>query len=127
MLPIRVLLVDDEVELVSTLAERLNLRGMAACWEADAEGTLGREDLCSFELAVLDIKLPRMGGLELKEKIEERCPNMKFIFFTGHGSGVDFERGAAVAGAPFYLVKPVRIDTLIDKINMALAGRGASQ
>jgi DNA-binding NtrC family response regulator len=125
MLPIRVLLVDDEVELVSTLAERLSLRGMRAFWEAGALEALGREDLCSFDLAVLDIKLPRMSGLELKEKIEERCPEMMFIFLTGHGSAADFERGAAAAGAHFYIVKPVAIDTLVDKIKRALEGRGA--
>jgi DNA-binding NtrC family response regulator len=119
--------VDDEEELVATLAERLSLRGMTACWEASAEGTLGREDLCSFDLALLDVKLPRMSGLELKERIAERCPEMTFIFLTGHGSTADFERGAAAAGAPFYLIKPVAIDTLIDKIKRALVGRRADK
>lgn len=120
MRPIRVLLVDDEMELVSTLAERLSLRGMEAEWMTSAVDTLNRTDICSFDIAVLDVKIPRVSGIELKKKLSEKCPDMKFIFLTGHGSGADFAAGAAAAGDMFYLVKPVRIDTLVEKINQAL-------
>jgi DNA-binding response OmpR family regulator len=127
MHPIRVLLVDDEVELVSTLAERLSLRGLEAEWVTNAEETLQRTDICSFDIAVLDVKLPRINGLELKKRLQEKCPQMKFIFLTGHGSGADFAAGAAAAGDMFYLVKPVGIDVLIEKIHKALQKQGASK
>jgi DNA-binding response OmpR family regulator len=52
--------------------------------------------------------------------MQERCPAMKFIFVTGHGSSQDFETGASEVGADYYLVKPLKIDDLIAKIKEAL-------
>lgn len=112
----RVLLVDDEEELVSTLAERLNMRGIEADWVIKVEDALARAKACAYDIAVLDIKLPRMSGLQLKRELEAFCPEMKFIFMTGHGSETDFRNGAAEAGEEFYLVKPVNIDTLLEKM-----------
>jgi len=45
---------------------------------------------------------------------------MKFIFVTGHGSTRDFETGASEVGVDYYLVKPLNIDNLIDKMKDAL-------
>jgi len=44
-------------------------------------------------------------------------PEMKFIFLTGHGSEYDFKIGAAEAGEDFYLIKPVKIESLLEKMN----------
>lgn len=112
----RVLLVDDEEDLVVTLAERLGLRGIDATWVTTCEQAL--DLLCArrFEVAVLDMKLPHMSGLVLKRKMESLAPGMKFIFMTGHGSKKDFEAGAAEAGASYYLLKPLDIELLVKKI-----------
>lgn len=118
-----VLLVDDEAELVSTLAERLNLRGINACWATSCEEALRCLETHAFDIAVLDVKMPKVDGLELKKRLQEKCPAMKFIFVTGHGSARDFESGASEVGLDYYLVKPLNIDTLIAKLNEAL-GRG---
>lgn len=127
MHPIRVLLVDDESELVSTLAERLDLRGFEAKWFISAEQALQCEDICTYEVAVLDVKLPKISGLELKKRLQGKCPSMKFIFLTGHGSGVDFAVGAAEAGEMFYLVKPVQIEALADKIHKVIQEQGVEK
>ena len=100
MSKIHVLLVDDEEELVSTLAERLSLRGIEADWVTTAEEALERVQ---------------------QEKMRA---GMKFIFLTGHGSEDDFRTGAAEAGASFYLVKPVNIDMLIERMKEALREGG---
>jgi DNA-binding response OmpR family regulator len=113
---IRVLLVDDEEELVTTLAERLGLRGIDAEWVTTCEAAFDMLRHKRFNVAVLDIKLPRMSGLALKRKMQVLAPAMKFIFMTGHWSERDFEEGAAEAGASFYLLKPVDIESLVDKI-----------
>ena len=113
----RVLLVDDEEEFVSTLAERLAMRGIDADWTTSGPDALARVDTQSFDLAVLDIKIPKMGGLDLKEKLQVKCPDMKFIFLTGYGSAKDFKSISENIGADFYLVKPVDIDFLIEKMN----------
>jgi DNA-binding response OmpR family regulator len=117
---VNVLLVDDEKELVTTLAERLSLRGWQAQWATSAEEALDRLQEESFDIAVLDVKMPRVDGLLLKKKMQAVCPAMKFIFVTGHGSSQDFQTGASEVGADYYLVKPLNIDTLIAKMNEAL-------
>ncbi|GBC61242.1 response regulator [Desulfonema ishimotonii] len=115
-----ILLVDDEKELVATLAERLSMRGIEADWATTGEEALAYAASRTYDLALLDIKMPRMGGLELKKKLHTLHPEMKFIFLTGHGSEEDFVTGASEAGADNYLIKPVNIQTLIAKISKAL-------
>jgi len=112
----RILLVDDEKELVSTLAERLAFRGIAADWAVSGEEALQMAATTAYDLAVLDVKIPRMSGLELQKALERQCPRMKFVFVTGHGSEEDFRSGSARAGKANYLVKPVNIEALVDKI-----------
>ena len=124
MAKIRVLLVDDEEEFVSTLAERLSLRGIEADWVTNAAEALRQVERENYDLAVLDVKIPKISGLKLKAKMEEMRPGMKFLFLTGHGSEGDFKRGAAEAGAEYYLVKPANIEDLISKMKEALGSHG---
>ncbi|ACN17091.1 two-component sensory box histidine kinase/response regulator [Desulforapulum autotrophicum HRM2] len=114
----RVLLVDDEVEYVSTLAERLSFRGFEAQWVSSANEALESIGKNHFDIAVLDVKMPKMGGIELKKKIEEIAPGMKFIYLTGHGSEDDYNKG--VTDGVYYLIKPVDIDQLITFMNQAM-------
>ncbi|MBI5594129.1 MAG: response regulator [Deltaproteobacteria bacterium] len=120
----RVLLVDDEEQLVSTLAERLALRGIEARWVTSSMDALELVKTETFDLAILDVKLPKMNGLELKKRLQTLHPEMKFLFLTGHGSEDDFKIGAAEAGEDFYLVKPVKIESLLDKMNEAMQRQG---
>ena len=113
----RVLLVDDEQELVETLAERLKIRGIEARWATTGEEALERIDRENFDLAVLDVKIPGINGINLRKKMKEKYPEMKFIFMTGHGSQDDFAAGSAETGVDYYLLKPVTIDELIKKMN----------
>jgi DNA-binding response OmpR family regulator len=116
----RILLVDDEKELVSTLAERLDLRGIEADWVSSGEEALQKAETGSYDLAVLDVKMPKIGGFKLKKILHEKYPEMKFIFLTGHGSEDDFKAGTMEEAVAYYLVKPVKIEALVDKINSAL-------
>lgn len=117
MKKMRVLLVDDEEELVSTMAERLSLRGIRADWATSAESALKKLDNNKYDIALLDVKIPKMSGIQLKKTMEEKGADMKFIFLTGHGSEADFKAGSIEAGPEYYLVKPVDIDFLIRKMN----------
>lgn len=121
----RVLLVDDEKELVATLAERLSYRGIDADWVTEAKEALTKVQNESYELAVLDVKMPDIDGFELKRQIQKNNPEMKFIFLTGHGSEDYYHIGSAETGSNFYLVKPVNIDTLIQKMNDVINIQGA--
>ena len=123
----RVLLVDDEEQLVSTLAERLTLRGIQASWVTSGVAALELVETETFDLAILDVKIPKISGLELKKRLQTLHPEMKFIFLTGHGSEDDFKIGVAEAGEDFYLVKPVKIESLLEKMNEAMQQQGKSQ
>ena len=116
----KILLVDDEYDLVSTLAERLSLRDIDADWMSSGEDALKKIQETSYDLAVLDVKMPHMGGLELREKIHAIHPKMKYIFMTGHGSVDDFNAATSKDGSDCYLTKPVSIDLLIKKITSIL-------
>jgi DNA-binding response OmpR family regulator len=112
----RVLLVDDEEELVSALAERLELRSFDTRWCTSGSEALALVESGCFDLAVLDMKMPKISGLALREKLKDRCPAMKFIILTGYGSEKDFASAAALVSEDYYLVKPVDIDVLIQKM-----------
>lgn len=120
----RILLVDDEEEFVSTLAERLEIRGFDAQWTTNSLEAVNLVEKESFDLAVLDLRMPKMGGFALKEKLQTKNPHMKFIFLTGYGSERDFKSVSSMLGEEFYLVKPVEIDALIDKMKAVLQDKG---
>lgn len=115
----KLLLVDDEDEMVSTLAERFSLRGIDADWVTCGEDAVNHVTKNKYDIVVLDVKMPGMSGLETMERILKIQPETKTIFLTGHGSVSDCE-ACIEAGACFYLMKPTNIDVLIEKINEAL-------
>ena len=116
----KILLVDDEEELVSALAERLAIRGIDAEWVTSGKDALVLVEHENFDLAVLDVKLPKIGGRKLKKELQQKCPDMKYIFMTGHGSEDDFQAISNEIGEEYYMFKPVDIDDLIEKMKEAL-------
>lgn len=115
----RILLVDDEKEFVSTLAERLSLRGIEADWVTSAREAVEIVETRHYDLLVLDVKMPQMGGRQLRQVLEKKLPGVKTIYLTGHGSEEDYLAGSAEA--EYYLMKPIQIGDLIDKIKTATA------
>jgi DNA-binding response OmpR family regulator len=114
----KVLLVDDEKKFVSCLAERLSLRGLEADWATTCDEALSKALTEDYDIAMLDVKMPGISGINLKKKLEKITPHMKFIFVTGHGSEEDYNIGTKEAS--FYIIKPFKIETLIEKIRQAL-------
>lgn len=123
----RILLIDDEEELVSTLAERLSFRGIDAHWVTSSEEALERVKQSCYDIAVVDIKMPKIGGLDLKRLMAKQCPHMKFIFMTGHGSEEDFRAGSKETGIEYYLMKPLDIEELTEKLKQIIQRQGAEQ
>lgn len=114
----RVLLVDDEMEFVTTLAERLSFRGFKIDYAIRALDALALAETNVYDLAVLDMKMPGTSGLELKGLLEKIQQDMKFIFLTGHGSEADYVAGSSESAC--YLIKPINIDILIAKMHEAV-------
>jgi DNA-binding response OmpR family regulator len=110
----KVLLVDDEEELVATLAERLGFRSVEAKWACTGRDAVALARQESFDVAVLDVKMPRVSGIQLKKDLERIRPDMKFVFVTGHGSEEDFRIGSVEADR--YLAKPLDIDSLVETL-----------
>jgi DNA-binding NtrC family response regulator len=92
----RVLLVDDEEEFVSTLAERLTIRGIDAEWTLTGLDAIRRAESESFDLAVLDLKIPKMGGIDLKN--EYSYERLKRGRYKGYEKSFEYlrRRGASV-------------------------------
>jgi DNA-binding response OmpR family regulator len=115
----RVLLVDDEEDFASTLAERLRLRGFQVETAYDGEQALQAIENSPPELVVLDVMMPGMRGMEVLQRLKVSHPHMVVILLTGHGSTRDGIEGMK-QGAFDYLMKPVKIEDLIEKMREAL-------
>jgi DNA-binding response OmpR family regulator len=121
-----ILLVDDEVEFVTTLAERLDLRDIAARVAHDGESALKAVAEDEPHVMVLDMMMPGMKGIEVLQRVREQHPSVQVILLTGQGKtrdGIDGMRHGAFA----YLMKPLDIEELIRTLSEAVAaGQGAS-
>jgi len=115
---LRILIVDDEEELVSALAERLYLRGFQAKGVTAGEEALAYLAEQPCDVVLLDVKMPGLSGLEVIKRIKEKTPSPQVILLTGHSSVQDAEKGMGL-GAFDYLMKPIKIDELIDVLRSA--------
>ena len=118
MQKLRILVVDDEEELVHALVERLQLRGMDAHGVVTGKEALERIRNESFNVVLLDVKMPGLGGLKVIQEIKSQRPCVQVIMLTGHSSAQDAERGRQL-GAFEYLQKPVNIDRLCQILRAA--------
>lgn len=110
-----VLLVDDEVPFVETMAKRLDRRGFTVLRAFGGAEGLERLEAGAVDVVVLDVNMPGMGGLQVLREIKMRFPTVQVLMLTGHA---DME--AAISGMAMgtfdYLMKPVGLDELIRKI-----------
>ena len=114
----KVLLVDDEERFVSALAKRLRIRGVDADYVLSGEGALRRAAETSYDVAVLDMRMPGISGIEVRRALEEIDERLRFIFLTGHGSDADFQVGSGEAA--FYLAKPLQVEELMEAIHRTM-------
>ena len=113
-----VLLVDDEEELVETVAERLEIRGIDAEAVTSGEEALQRILEKAYDVVLLDIKMPGLSGIEVLKLIRRQRPKTQVILITGHCTAEDGESGMR-EGAFDYVVKPIDIDVLVAKLREA--------
>ncbi len=123
---VRLLIVDDEPTVREGLAEWFAEEGWQVEMAADAEQALGILGTGRFDLALLDIRLPGMDGLELHRRIRARAPEILTIFMTAYAS-VDTAIRAMKEGAYDYIVKPFQPDEFAALIRQALADRALTR
>jgi len=116
--PIKLLLVDDETGFVDVLSKRLAKRKIKvtnAYNGTEAIQALRKEQ---FDIAVLDLKMDDMDGLEVLKIFKKMDPEMPVLMLTGHGSEQAAREGIE-SGAFDYLTKPYELEDLIEKIREA--------
>jgi len=114
----KVLVVDNETEFASTLAERLRLRKIEAQSAYSGEEGLAAVSRFLPDVLILDLQMPDMSGLEVLSQVKAIDPSIEVILLTGHGS---FEAGITgmELGAFDYIIKPVDLSLLMEKITEA--------
>lgn len=119
-MPKKILLVDDEVEFVQTLSERLQSRQIKSSVVYNGEEALSFVEKDEPEVMVLDLKMPGIDGIEVLRRTKKDHPNTEIIILTGHGSERE-KQLALELGAFAYLEKPVDIDVLAETMKKAYA------
>ena len=112
---IKVMLVDDEEEFVTTLSDRIQRRDFSSSVAFTGEQALQIVDDQVPDVMILDLKMPGIGGMEVLRRVKKAYPKVQVIILTGHGSEKD-KKEALSLGAFGYLQKPVQIDELARQI-----------
>lgn len=115
-----ILLVDDEVEFISTLAERLDLRGIPARVVYDGESALKAVAEDAPQVMVLDVMMPGIKGIDVLQRVKETHPGVQVILLTGQGKTRDGIEGMRY-GAFAYMMKPLDLEELIATIGEAIS------
>ena len=114
-------LVDDDQNILTSVSMALEAEGYNVTTYSDGEEALAGLGRVPVELAVLDIKMPRMDGMELLSRIRER-DNLPVIFLTSKDDEVDEVVGLRM-GADDYIKKPFSQRLLIERIRAVLRRR----
>jgi diguanylate cyclase (GGDEF)-like protein len=123
----KILLADDDSQMLETLREFLRAQGYAVSAVADGWQAMEALKATKFHLAVLDLKLPGYSGLDLLSYIKANAPRTEVILFTGHG-GLDSAIQALRLGAYDYLLKAdLRLEELQAVVTRALERRRLAQ
>jgi len=114
----KILLVDDEVEFASALAERLQMRNYDVQTASNGLEAMALFHNSPPDVVILDVKIPGMDGLEILKSIKKFNPAIAVLMLTGHGDMESVETGLK-SGATEYIMKPIEIGELTSKIEKA--------
>ncbi len=120
----RILLVEDEKELASTMLMNLQLEGYEAVHVSDGLAALDKLRSQAFDLAILDIMLPRLDGLQVCETMRLEGNATPVLFLSARASGGDRIEGLKIGGDD-YLTKPFHLEELLLRVKKLIARRHA--
>ncbi|UCE55455.1 MAG: response regulator [Desulfobacterales bacterium] len=115
---IRLLLVDDEEGFVNVLSKRISRRNIDVTRAFSGSEAIQALRLQAFDVAVLDLKMEDLDGLEVLKIFKIMDPQLAVIMLTGHGSTEAAKKGMDL-GAFDYLTKPCELEELLEKITAA--------
>jgi DNA-binding response OmpR family regulator len=125
MRKIKVLFVDDEVEFLAAVSERLSIREIDARTAASGEEALGLIETDPPDVVVLDVMLPGTSGTELLKLIKGEYPRIQVILLTGAEISLRERIEGMRLGAFDYLQKPLSMEDLVEGLRRAAAETGA--
>jgi DNA-binding NtrC family response regulator len=114
-----IMLVDDEVSFVKTVAKRLAKRNIKTIMAFSAEEGLEKlKENQDLDVIVLDVKMPGMNGIDALKEIKTVSPLVEVIMLTGHAT-IELAVDAMKLGAHDFLMKPFEIEELVLKMQEA--------
>ena len=119
---IKLLIVDDEVKFLASIAQRLEMRSFEVTTATNGQEAIGKAHSEKFDLALLDLKMPGLDGKQVLEVLKKEHKFLEVIILTGHGS---YESAVECTrlGAFGYLPKPYELERLLEVLRSAYEAR----
>jgi DNA-binding response OmpR family regulator len=120
----KILVAEDEPDIRELVAITLSFSGFDVVAAADGIEALAMADAHSFDLIILDVRMPRMTGYEACRRLREReeTKEIPIIFLSAKGQESEVKAGLE-AGADEYIVKPFAPNELSHRVRTVLIGR----
>lgn len=115
----RILIVDDDKSIRKTLRDILEFEKYTVDEAADGLEAIVKLKQATFDVIILDVKMPRMDGMEAIEKIQNLCPDTPVVMISGHGN-IDTAVEAVKKGAFDFIQKPPDLNRLLITLRNAL-------
>jgi response regulator RpfG family c-di-GMP phosphodiesterase len=115
----RVLIVDDEKFIRDILADFLGMEGYVVRTAEDGSAALGELRNQKYDIVISDLKMPKMGGIELLAQMATEAPNALTVIMTGFGT-VETAIDAMKRGAYDYILKPFKVEEVIHVVQRGL-------
>ncbi len=119
---IKLLLVDDEIKFLKSIAQRLELKDFDVTTASNGQEAIAAAEKDLFDVAVVDFQMPGMDGTQVLEALKDRHRYLEIIMLTGHAS-IDSAVESTKLGAFKYLEKPYDFEKLVEVIKEAYEAR----
>jgi DNA-binding NtrC family response regulator len=119
---IKLLLVDDEIKFLKSIAERLALKNFDVTTASNGEEAIASAEKGLFDVAVVDFQMPGMDGAQVLKALKDKHKYLEIIMLTGHAT-VDSAVECTKLGAFKYLEKPYAFEKLVETITEAYEAR----
>ena len=115
----KIIALDDVLDAVQLIKRILERKGHTVIPFTEEEDAIGYVESNAVDLAILDIKLKKMSGVEVLEELKKRSPALEVIMLTGYPT-IETARECLTLGAAEYCVKPIDKDELEEKVAQVL-------
>ena len=121
-MPRKILIVDDEPNIVTSLTFLMKKSGFETSVARDGDEALAEVERYRPDLVLLDVMMPKRGGFEVCQMLRAAGQTqLKIILLTAKGRETEVAKGLAI-GADAYVTKPFSTRELVDQVNRLLAG-----